>query len=415
VDGGLAPLPGDRADFVFSLVGSGSPPGALSVRLFAEDRLRGRVDGELGAPGVIQAGPFSSGWIAGSVEVDPDALRADDRRFFAFRVRPPVPVSGLDAAGPFVEEGLRVLEESGRVRLVAVGGEVLVRSGGGAVRSRSGASSILVLPPTDATLLPGLNRFLEELGTGWRFGASLEPGRLPLQSRGIPGLEGVEVMAGYRLLPSGANGRVLATTRNGEPWLVEGDGRGTRVLIASSPLHPGFTTLPVRAGMIPFLDWALTRWAAGSSPTSDVAAGDDLAPPAGATAVITPDAVRLEADAFGALGHRGSPGIYRFLAGDSLLAVVAVNVPARESDLTRAGAGPVASLAGRDGAVVASLEEWEGAIFRARTGPEGGGLLLALALMLLLVESLVAASGQTSRGEGVRPPTRGRSRGEARS
>jgi hypothetical protein len=351
------------------------------------------------------------------VEIDPDALRADDRRFFAFRVRPPVPVSGLGEAGPFVEEGLRVLEESGRVRLVPSGGEVVVRSGGAATRSRTGAAAILVLPPMDATLLPGVNRFLEEIGVDWRYGAPLDPGSVPLGPSGPPGLEGVEVMGGYRLIPSDAAAPgVLATTRNGEPWLVEAVGSGTRALILSSPLAPGFTTLPVRAGMIPFLDWAVTRWAAGSSPMDDVPAGDELPTPQGATAVLTPDEVRLELGRAGVVDRRArpEPGIYRFLAGDSVLSVVAVNVPARESDLTRSGPDLVAGLAGEEGTVVASLEGWGREVFRTRTGPEGGGLLLILALALLLAEGFVAASGQIRSGAPAQSPPVGRAGGGAR-
>jgi hypothetical protein len=400
VGGGLPPLPGERTDFVFSLSASGPRDPSIPVRLFAEDRLRGRVEAEPGGAGVISAGPFQPGWIMGSVEVDPDALRADDRRYFAFRVRPPVRTSGLGIAGAFVDEALRVLEESGRIRLVESGGEVTIGTGGAPSRDLRGGGALILLPPPDRTLVPGLNRLMDDLELGWRFEPTDAGGRVRLSDSPVPGLSGVEMVGGYRLVPSaGPVGRVIAATIDGEPWLVDVSVPGTRALLLGAPLDPSFTTLPLRAGMVPFVDWMLTRWAGGSAPADEIPAGQIVTAPTGATAVLDPGGSRISVEEDGGSGRRAVPGVYRFLAGEVLVAAVASNPPPEESDLRAASDAAVSALAGRDGLVVSSEEGWAEASFRTRTGPEAGWIILLLAALLLGLESVVAASAPSGGGD----------------
>jgi hypothetical protein len=400
VGGGLPPLPDERTDFVFSLSASGPWDPSVPVRLFAEDRLRGRVEAEPGAIGAIAAGPFQAGWVTGSVEVDPDALRADDRRYFAFRVRPPVRTTGLGVAGPFMDEALRVLEESGRVLLVGSGGEVAIRTGGVSSLNPGGQAALILLPPGDRTLLPGINRLMDDLDLGWRYDLTDARGQLPLSDSRIPGLSGVEVGGGYRLVPSGGSvGRVMASTSDGAPWLIEVSVPGMRALLVGAPLDPSFTTLPLRAGMVPFVDWMLTRWAGGSAPADEIAAGELLIAPAGVTAVLDPGGSRIDLQRDGGPGGRAVPGVYRFLAGDSLVAAVASNPPPGESDLRPATDDAVSTLAGPEGMVVSSREGWTEASFRIRTGPEAGWVILLLAALLLGLESIVAASAPSGSAD----------------
>jgi len=56
------------------------------------------------------------GWATGDVSLEPDELRADDRRPFAVRVVPPATVSwDPGEAGPFLAAALGALERAGEV------------------------------------------------------------------------------------------------------------------------------------------------------------------------------------------------------------------------------------------------------------------------------------------------------------
>jgi len=91
------------------------------------------------------------------------------------------------------------------------------------------------------------------------------------------------------------------------------------------------------------------------------------------------------------------PGVYRVLAGDSLIAGFAVNPPPHASDVQRITVGEIASLL-PDGAVrSASATGWVDAIFHQRIGREVSLLLLVTALLVLLVESALAATGKSWR------------------
>ncbi|MBW3549232.1 MAG: PAS domain S-box protein, partial [Proteobacteria bacterium] len=85
------------------------------------DRIRAAGAAPPGATAVLPFGPFPAGWIEGYVETDPDALRADDRRWFAARVRLPPRVHVPGTATPFLAEALDVLEASGRLRRAPAG------------------------------------------------------------------------------------------------------------------------------------------------------------------------------------------------------------------------------------------------------------------------------------------------------
>src|SRR5207247_352691 len=86
----------------------------------------------LAAPGAavsIALPPLAPGWWVGEATLDPDELRADDRRVFAWRVAPPARVTAPQDAGPFVAAALAVLAEGGKVGIAGAGG---ARAGGGA-------------------------------------------------------------------------------------------------------------------------------------------------------------------------------------------------------------------------------------------------------------------------------------------
>src|SRR5205807_7334907 len=145
-----------------SIVGTpGAHPAAVTLRV------RGREVGRgLAAPGStlsMSLPPGGPGWWVGEVAVDADELRADDRRFFAWRVAPPGQVTAASGAGPFLAAALAVLEQGRRVRR---GSDVVIGDrldGGGAVS--------VVTPPADPTLIGQLNWALGARGARWRAGS----------------------------------------------------------------------------------------------------------------------------------------------------------------------------------------------------------------------------------------------------
>jgi len=110
--------------------GSGGAPQPVPVtlRIGAGRRDRGEVTARgLATPGSDRAGgairsavtvslpaqSLASGWWLGEAALEPDELRADDQRPFAWRVAPPARVMATPGAGSFVAAALAVLQKAG--------------------------------------------------------------------------------------------------------------------------------------------------------------------------------------------------------------------------------------------------------------------------------------------------------------
>lgn len=390
--GGLPPLAGRRFDVVVELGGAPDDTASSTVRLTLDGQVRAATVLRPGASAVLTVGPFPTGAVTGHAEADPDPLRADDRRYLAFSVRPPPSVAIRGSSSGFLDDALAVLAAGGRVT-PAADADVLISMGGvGLVESR--APRRLVVPPADAALLPALNRGLADAGVPWRYEEATPSGELRAGTVDLPvDLADVRVTRRYRLVPTGdvPGARTLASLSDGTPFLVTGRGTTGDHLLLATPLDPGFTTLPVDAAMIPLLEWALSGWDAGTRSAGHLT-GDPLPLPAGATDMVLPDGTRVPADGTRQLAMTRDPGIYTILQGDSVLARVAVNVSPRESLLA-----PVTEAALREhlgeGAVFAeSPGEWRRRTFTSRQGHELWRPLLLAALALLLVESWMAAT-----------------------
>jgi hypothetical protein len=359
---------------------------------------------------VIPVGPFDRDMlVSGRVEIDPDALRADDRRHFAFRVRPPTRVrvtggTGASAEAPdFLGRALEVLEEGGRIERVQTlrEAEVLLSRGGPGLEDLSSGTPAVVIPPSDPTLLPALNRRLAQAGIPAEVGPA--PGEGAGETRILPGspvsgLDGLRVRRHYRLTldASGSGGGSPASLATGDPWLVAGRGPRGPFLLVASPLNSRATDLPVSAAMIPFLEWALSTWPAGESGASGLQVGDSLPGLEAATAVEAPDGTLHTLAGTAAPLKLRIPGVYRILRGDTVTDVVAVNPPTSESDLTRVREARLRELVGPGLVTVSDPSTWAREIFVRRKGPELWRPLLVAALLALLAESLVAAGGRTS-------------------
>lgn len=403
VGGGLPPLEGQRSEVAVRLSdGAEDDSAAVGVRVVLDGRIRGATTVPAGAAALIPLPPVGSGWIRGWVETDPDALRADDRFHFAFRGRrAPVVAVGGDAP-VFLEESLNVLHEANRIRMgESAVPDLLVAPLGVGLRSAGTGGSVLVLPPTDATLLPALNRRLADAGIPWRYDVSDVDGEAGLQGGAVPeALQDTRVRRWYRMSLVGtpdAAPRTLARA-GGTPWLVEGRASGgARYLLLASPLDPESSTLPVSTAMVRFLDWTASQWAASAGEATSRVAGMPLTAPRAATHLALPSDSVVEID--GSRIHRATshPGFYTFLADDSVVAVEAVN-PAPGESLLEAAPAEVLELAlGTDPTLVGDARDWDRAVFRRRQGPEIWRPLLLGALLLLALEATLAASGGSPR------------------
>ena len=107
----MTPLEGQR----YEVTVSAAPPAeaddtaATPVRVVVEGRVRGAAALSPGASVSIPLPPAREGWTTGWAEWDPDALNADDRRYFALPARPAPAVALEGDVGIFLAEAVAVL------------------------------------------------------------------------------------------------------------------------------------------------------------------------------------------------------------------------------------------------------------------------------------------------------------------
>jgi hypothetical protein len=159
--------------------------------------------------------------------------------------------------------------------------------------------------------------------------------------------------------------------------------------------------------MVRFVDWVVSEWAAAGGGPVERTAGHVLAAPDGAERVRLPSGAEVAIDGARRVLATGELGFYTFSAGDSTVAVEAVNPPARESDLSQLEDAVMEARIGSNTIRVRRDGAWARSIFQERQGPELWRILVAMTLVLLVVESALAATGRLA----VR--NRARERGEA--
>jgi Aerotolerance regulator N-terminal len=402
VGGGLPPLEGQRSEVTIAALDGTSDSLRLPVRLVINERIRGAATVPVGSATSVSLPPAGAGWIRGYADSDPDALRADDRRYFAFRSRPPPVVATTGSPGLFAEQALSVLEQAGRISTATVtGAELLVSSEGMGLESLPASGSVLIVPSADPTRLPALNRRLSDAGIPWRIDVRADSGEADVTGRGLPAsLEGVRAKRWYRLrhVAESENASTALAEAGGNPWIVQGrDGLGRRYLLLASPLDQASSSLPVSSSMLQFLDWAASDWAGMGGTKVDYVVGDHISAPRGATHVRLPGGAEVEIDGTRMVRGTAQAGFYTFLEAGEEVSVVALNVPALESLLERVEPGDLDTKLGSDVTTVDREDRWVRSIFRARQGPELWWPLLLAAALLLLVEALVAASGRLER------------------
>jgi hypothetical protein len=321
----------------------GGTPGAeaAAVTLRIGGRDVGRALASPGAAASLALPPLGTGWWTGELLLEPDELRADDRRFIAWRVAPPARVASAPEAGSFVAAALGVLREAGRV---SGGNEVTIAD-------RPAPGLAVVLPPADAALVGPANRALATRGVTWRFGAPGTPGTLT--STLLPSVAGVAVTRRLRLeaLDRADSSAVLATV-NGEPWLV----RAGDVIVLGSRLDTTWTALPARPGFVSFVDALVNR-------------------------VVRGEAAVQYAE--------GIPAVTFERRGIDTVGATVTGPDPRESDLTPAVPAVIREMLGGRALLLDdrsfALEAYAG-VGRA----DVSGLLVVLALLLALTETAVA-------------------------
>lgn len=408
VGGGLPPLQGERTQLtVETSPGAEGDSTELPVRVVMDGRVRGAATVPLGSAAAVPLPPVPGGWVTGWVETDPDDLRADDRHAFAFQARPAPVVAVAGDPGRFAADALAVLEQAGRLRAAAPGRADVLLAVEGAGLERRDVTAAVVVPPTDATLLPALNRRLTAAGIPWQYERFDGSGEAPLQGPRLPdALEGTSVSRRYRLAAAGTVVAPTTLARVGDAaWAVETiDASGRRVLLLGSALDDASSTLPTSAAMVRFVDWAASDWAGVGGGSAGRIAGEPLDAPRAATRVRLPSGQETDIDGTRMVRETGQAGFYTFLAGDTVVSVVAVNPDPAESDLAALAEAAVPRAVSRDIVPVRRADAWGRAVFRERQGPELWRPLVLLALALLVTESLLAAAGRTRRVRGTPPP-----------
>ncbi len=332
------------------------PPVPVTIRIGAGRRgevaARGLGTGGVSGAAVtvsLPAQTLAPGWWTGEAQLEPDELRADDRRPFAWRVAPPARVMATAGAGSFVAAALAVLQDG---RRVAAGRDVVINGG----EPLAGARAI-VQPPEDPALVGQANRALASRGVPWTWGRPSTPGPVVAPGGGLPMINGVQVVKRYQLEGAGSAqegaGEVLATV-NGEPWLV----RAGNVVLLGSRLDTAWTALPASPGFVPFVDALVNRIVAGAAEVDQA---------------------------------EGAPRVEFQMRGSDTIAATVYGPDARESDLTPATpANASAALGGRDRVEVLNPDRFAAERFSGTRRADISGALLVLALLLAAAELGVA-------------------------
>jgi hypothetical protein len=369
-----------------------TPRGAVRARFLADDSATYRITlgGRTLARGTavkdeevtVRVAPAERGWVAGSVEAEPDEMRGDDARHFAVWIGAAPAVAVHPSAGPFARSAVEALVQAERV---AVGADVRVVAADEATRTPA-----LILAPADPVRLGAANRALERLGIPWQFRAPRRD-ESSARARGGPALDGVSVALRYPLQPApGAAADTLAVVGD-EPWVVA----GSNYVLVGSPLVPEATTLPVRAAFLPWIGELLTTELSGDRGVALAAApGERVAVPEGATALEGASGSRVPV-AGDSVPAPSRAGVWFWVRNDVRAGALAVNPSPDESDLRRAGAPALAArVRGGDVRITGDAAEQRASLFAS--APQRPLLfpLLVLAVGLLLAEAAIAGGGR---------------------
>jgi hypothetical protein len=359
-----------------------TPRGAIATRVLSRDSTTFRITlgGRTVARGtaapneevVVRTAPPERGWVAGTVELEPDELAGDNVRNFAVWVGPAPGVSIAPAAGPFVKSAVDVLRSTQRI---SDGNDIAV-----VTADELNAMPALITAPTDPVRLGVANRALERAGIPWRFGAH-RPGESSVRGNGF---DGVTVAARYDLIAqAGASADTLATV-GADAWIVA----GPRYVIVASPLTPDATNLPVRASFVPWLGSVLTERLVGE-PGQAIAAdpGSTIPRPRWADGMESADGQHTQlADVVDVPARAGT---YFLTRANRRVGALVVNPPPDESVLDRYSAAELQQRMPPGRALVAAdPSAWSAMAFRGAARRSLVEPALLFALLMIVIEAM---------------------------
>jgi hypothetical protein len=360
-----------------------TPRGEIAARFQSPDSTTYRItlNGRTFARGTaapneevtVHASPPERGWVAGTVELEPDELAADNARPFAVWIGPAPGVSVSPGAGPFVKSAVDVLRSAGRV---VDGHDIAVVSA-----DEVATLPALIVAPGDPVHLGAANRALERMGIPWRFGARRSG---EASARGAE-LDGVNSTSRYELVAqTGAVADTLASVGQ-DAWIVAGG----RYVIVASPIFPDATNLPVRASFVPWLGSMLTERLVGEpGQVLSSEPGKHLPRPRWADGIETIDGQRTPIG--DALDVPDRTGTYFLTLNGRRVGALVVAPPPGESVLDRYSARDLASRVTANRVLVApDPGAWASLSFRAAARRSLIQPALIAALLLLLTETLV--------------------------
>ena len=371
-----------------------TPRGAVAARLATTDSASWRItlDDRTLARGSAQAGeellvrftPSERGWLAGRVELQPDELRADDARHYAVWVGEPVGVAVRADAGPFAASAVDALIQSERVR---VGVDVAVGSA-----DQVGRLPALLLAPSEPGRLAAANRALVRLGVPWRF-EQARGGRAPV--RGERG-EGATATTRYDLRPEPGAQADTILHAGSDAWAVAGDG----YVLLGSPLDLQATDFPVRAAFVPWMGDVLTqRLGVAGGALIEASPAEPVQLPGAVTGLESPDGSTIAVS--GQITAPAGAGVYFLLRGTDRIGALVVNPEEQESVLHVLSPEELRErFSARDLVVTGDAATARARAWSAGGGRSATGWLLALALGLLVAESVVSRSTGRASGRG---------------
>ena len=386
----VAPAPANHAVVaVRAIPARWTPRGAVRARLLASDSATYRItlEGRTLARGiaardeeiVLRAEPPERGWTAGTVELEPDELRADDVRHFAVWIGAAPAVAIHPLAGPFAHSALDALVQSGRA---SVGNEIALVPADEATKLPA-----LLIAPADPIKLGAANRALERLGVPWRLGAAQHGESMVHAVDSTRALEGVTTSVRYTLSrATGAERTDTIATAGGAPWIVA----GPRYVLVASPLAPPATTFPLHASFVPWLDDMLSQRLSGEGGIPrEVAPGQRIPRPAGVDALELPEGgvMTLSGDSLTAPARAGT---YFYQRGTARVGALVVNAEPSESELARLTPQALAAKLGTRAAnVLTDSTAIAASVLTAAPRRPLVAPLLLIAAVTLLVETLI--------------------------
>jgi hypothetical protein len=360
-----------------------TPRGSVTTRFLSRDSTTYRItlDGRTFARGtaapneevVVRASPPERGWVAGTVELEPDELPADNVRHFAVWIGAAPGVSLSQSTGPFLKNAVDVLRASERV---TAGNDI-----GIVAADELNSVPALIVAPTDPVKLGAANRALERANIPWRFGA-----RRSAESvvRGA-GFDGVTVTDRYDLVAQpGAAAETLAVVGR-DAWILA----GPRYVLVGSPLTADATNLPVRATFVPWLGTIMTERLVGEpGAVLEAEPGTRLPRPRWADAMETPEGQRTPLAETVDVPTRA--GTYFLTRANRRVGAIVVNPSASESNLERFSAKDLGDRVRSDRTLVSNdASNWVTQAFRAAARRSLIEPALIVALLLLVVEAIV--------------------------